>query len=314
MDYRKLARYAETAILFAPRYASEAQRIYDDLSMQQPEKIIYLITTPDIICPTKVSHYESYIIVGIECPLHFFENALYYKKILPYDLKEAVASHNGPFHIDKIYSEYQAGKETGITDENTVLIVTESQDILDFYTYKYEDILSASPALTVKNRVEYLLRENIAASKLHSKKLFGVIFTSKAYEDTADLLCSKIASKARAYKIFLKDINYERLISIDMLDCIVLVDCPMFPCNIKTHIPIVSPFTINTWLANNWSGEYSKNLVSTSDSVEIVSLGQAAELIEAREYKGVPFSNEGVEETNIHMGQAGIASRYSNEK
>ena len=191
-------------------------------------------------------------------------------------------------------------------------MVTENQALLDFYCFKYENVSSFFNFLELKSRVQFLMKENIKSLKFENKKMIGVIFTSVLFEDIADALIKKINGISRAYKIFLKDISYERLISIDNLDCIVLVDCPLFQCDLNLHIPVLSPFSVDCAINNKWSDIYDKNVLVGTESKVLAISSFASELMVKREYQGVLFTND-ENDMSIHQGQKGIASNYENE-
>lgn len=139
-----------------------------------------------------------------------------------------------------------------------------------------------------------------------------MIFTSLLFENIADDICARINQEYRAYKIFLKDISYERLISIDNLDCIVLVDCEFFPCSINLHVPVVSPFVLNCYFENSWSDRFSANHFKGSGSLEIANYHYASEIMVSRLDNAVAYNKE-VESMEIHEGRKGIASEYDDE-
>lgn len=321
LDFSPIESFDVTAILFADKYVSQAQLVYDQLSMQFPNKTLFLILSPNIACSYKSAKFESYVILGVECPLHPFKNAVYFKIPLPKLISQQIINHNGLVFADSIYEASQIN--SGANKTNELLIVTEEQEILDYYVYNYDNVISAFN-LEIKDKVKYIMSENIRAEKLSKFKMFGVVFTSREFENIADNLCTSISSnslptQARAYKIYLRDISYERLISIDMIDCIVLVDCPIFACNINTHIFIVSPFTINVWLTGDWNDRYNKNISNNirninqeTDESQLVLQGRGADIMEMRYFKGVPFANNNGD-TTIYDGKSGIASCYDDE-
>ena len=201
------------------------------------------------------------------------------------------------------------------------LIVTENQSILDYYNYKHESIKRLPNGLALKSRMKHLMKENVNGAKIKEKKLIALVFTDPSFEGVVDELYRRLSRKARVYRVFLKDISYERLISIDHIDCIVLVDCPVFQCDMPIHIPIVSPFSAVCGLCDEWRGEYDRNYtgegdaddVIPSDETSIVALGRAAELMECREFKGVLYGAEDDGDMSIHVGRTGIASKYDSE-
>ncbi|KAI5169486.1 hypothetical protein PAEPH01_0758 [Pancytospora epiphaga] len=317
--------FKEIAIVFSEEFRGVVQSIYDECQRIYPDKVIYLVTAGEVICPIKSDEYESYIVVGIACPLHKFKNAVFYKIEIKQEYADMIASHKGPVLIDSIYSyretnesekeEGQANSErmNGFSNNNEdlpLLIVTESQQILDYYCFNYENIVKLPNKLILKDRIRYLMKESINGSKIGTKKLIGIVFTSLYFENTVDDLYKKLNSISRAYKILLKDISYERLISIEHLDCLVLVDCPVFQCNISLHIPVLSPFSVESGLKELFGHD---SLGTQGESTELSVSGTATELMVQREFKGVIYSGNDEDDMEIHKGKDGIAARYDSE-
>lgn len=307
-----LENFNETAILFSYNFKNEIQTIYNNLLETFPTKNIYLVPSKEILCSSKVTNYESYILVGIECPIHRFKNAFQFKIDLKENFVQKIQNFKGNIVFDSIY-----GKEDVIKKpEDDFLVVTENQLVLDYYSYKYENVEQLDKKLDIKSRVKFLMKENIKANKLNEKKMVGVIFTSPIFEDIASSLVNKINTFSTAYKIFLKDISYERLISIDNIDCIVLVDCPFFQCTFDLHIPVLSPFSVECFITEKWNDQYNRNSFDLSENKEVAIQshlkGHAGELMEKRWFKGVVYETE-EEDFNIYEGKKGIATEYENE-
>lgn len=269
---------------------------------------VYLVSSPSILCSAKCDKYESYILAGIECPLHAFSNSIQFRIELPVKYRTILEEFKGPRFVDSIYDTGSVCCSDPCSQENcnsdqSVLCVTENQDVLDYYCRRYEDVVAPCTELDKRSRVSFLMKESVGTQKLKDKRMIGVIFTSRAFESTADSICAQINEHSRAYKVFLKDVSYERLISIDNLDCIVLVDCPLFQRCLSLHIPMVMPFSVE----GAFSGE-----VHTCSSKELAVKSHASEVMELRLFKGAVYRNN-EEDMAIHVGRKGIASGYENE-
>lgn len=336
VDFSYFAGFREIAIAFTDRYKHVVQQIYDECQELHPTKDIFLVAVKDIICSVKCDPYESYLVVGVACPLHPFKNAAYYTEELDERYFRAIEDHHGPVVFDSIYpvekyvhlvnggeSEILRGGvagpgkrssgSVGHSADTALLVVTEDQKILDYYNYAYESVEKLPNDLVLKDRMRYLMKENINGAKVAEKGMFGIVFTDRSFESVVDALHAKLNEKTRAYKIFLKDISYERLISIDHIDCIVLVDCPVFQCSIPVHIPIISPFSVQCGLNDVWRGEYDRNSVDECLSKELVVRDFAADLMECKEFKGVLYRGDCEDDMNIHTGRTGTASKYDDE-
>lgn len=302
--------FSEIAILFSEKYKCFSKDVYDKLVDLYPSKQILLVPSKSILCSAKSDKYESYFLIGEECPLHSFSNAIQYKIPLEPEIEHKIAQSDGAVFVDSIYSHDSRGYTGEITDETPVMVVTKNQMILDYYAFKYESVESAFGDLEKKSKVQFLMRENAKAMALKNKKMVGVIFTSPSFEELATSIVQSINLFSSAYKIFLKDISYERLISIDNLDSIVLIDCPLFQHNFSLHIPFLSPFSAESAIEDILIDKAEEEM--HSNSKELVIRGNSFEIMESRSFKGAVFCND-EEDMKIYQGKKGIASEYEDE-
>lgn len=350
-------QFNEICILFTPDFINVIQEIHDIICDIFPDKLIFLVSVNNVICASKINKnkYESYLIIGQECPIHRFNNAVYYKQKLTAEMDEMIRSHSGSVIYDSVYSVYDGIDESyeyigsnyyisknnnsnlaanlpadEPTDQHNIpLIISTNQYIVDYYNFHYEEI-NTLPSMIIKDRMKYLMKENINGNKIKNKRIIGIIYTSEDYESMADdIICNikninsfneNINSSNEAvcaYKIFLRDISYERLISIDHLDC------PVFQCDIPIHIPVISPFSVSCAVENKWISTYVKNYITTinrTNTNSSICTGNTAltttiagELMELRDFKGVSFMADN-EVMGIFEGRSGLASKYENEK
>jgi len=329
LNFSTLENFSEVAILFSKKYRDHVKTIYNDVSRQFPHMNVFLVPTKDILCAAKCDAYESYILVGVECPHHRFKNAVQFKIDLEPEIEQIIREHDGPIAVDSIYNYRHESvnsnvalwdSQPGSMDGRQVLVVTENQQVLDYYSYRYENVRKTGD-LESREQVRHLMKENSDGERLLNKRMVGVIFTGCEFEPLATSLVNAINQFSRAYKIFLKDISFERLISIDHIDCLVLVDCPFFQCRIELHVPILSPFAVNCFISEKWSDQYSRNrfeggerreITMESPTMEITIASPAGEILESRWYKGAVFEGED-EDMDIHEGQRGIAMGYEGE-
>ncbi|KAM0680974.1 hypothetical protein GINT2_000756 [Glugoides intestinalis] len=307
-----LENFNTIAILFSTQFKNIVKEIHDELTAKFPLKEILLVPSKDILCSAKCDKYESYVLVGIECILHRFDNAVQYRKPLEIDIERKVADFPGEVFIDSLYNIESKKSLNESIESSPILVVTENQMVLDYYCYKYEEVSSAFNSIDIKSKVKQIMKENVNGERLKEKKMVGVVFTSRLFEELATSIVRKINEFSRAYKIFLKDISYERLISIDNLDCIVLVDCPMFQQNISLHIPVLSPFSVECAINREWKHQYDRNGFQENKEKAIVLQTYSAEIMENRWFKGAIFNNE-EEDMTIYEGRKGIATEYANE-
>jgi len=344
LNFQSLKEYGEVAVVFSKSFKTHATGIYDELTALFPEKELYLIPSHSVICPLKLDDFQAYVIVGTPCPLHPFspQNSVQFKIGMPDKFLPAINGYNGNVIYDPVYI-LEGGSQKGLNtvDSDTecgladsALIVTENQALLDYYSTAIENVISADESLKSTNKVSHLMKEHSNAEKIHQKKAFLVIFTHRALESVAVGVSKKLKKIANAYVAFLKDISYERLISMDNIDCIVLVDCRVFKCTIRTHIPVISLFSFEIAMKQlddiamkqlenreheigttprDESKEIQEMKSPCDESKEIRIHSGIAELMVNRAYQGVPYGNDQSTDTCIHKGQTGIASKYQDE-
>lgn len=328
MDLSFFKNFSECAIVFSAQYKNIIQHIYDELSELFPEKDIYLLSSDTILCSTKFKQFQSYLIVGVQCPLHPFDNALQYKVKLKEEYRDSILTSDVSI-VDSIYDisqfEILSSKIIQLGDKNfnkdienmnvntQITVVSDYQEVYSYFSSQFENVTCANEKLYPVSRVQTMMKESTVGAKIKSKKLIGVIFTNKCFEHLAESITTRLNEFTRAYKIYLKDVSYERLISIDNLDCIVLVDCPLFECNLKLHIPVLTPFSVDCALSGEFVNSYDKNKIIDTTSKELVVRTYASDLMVKREYQGVLYRVD-EEDMTIHQGKSGIAAEYENEK
>lgn len=341
-------KFNETAIIFSHGFSHKAREIYKKYTKMFPTNNIFLINKNKIICAATFDKYESYIIIGIECPLHPFKNKVCYKTNVTEDEWERIIGFDGFIIFDSTILTEKRTKEienhnnkynkndcnandskniiqitTKDTKDTRVLVVSRNQEFFDYFNNIYEKAEKFYDEIIIKDRIKYLMKENMNANIIKNKKMFGIIYTSNVFEPTCNELHNKLNKMGRAYKIFLRDISYERLISIENIDCIVLVDCPLNDCDIRVHIPIVSPFSVSCSIRNEWTDNYKKNWVCEEEGwiskdeeriegTDLKIISYAGELLMEKEYQGVQYRT-GDEDMEIYKGKLGIASKYSTE-
>ncbi len=171
--------------------------------------------------------------------------------------------------------------------------------------------------------VNFIMKQNIRGNFVKGKEVFCVIFTSVYYEKVADEII-KILTKLgkNCYKLFLKCVSYERLITIDTAECIILVDCPFVEYEHYGY-NIITPFSLSAGLGGKWLCKHKRNLIKYEEndvdekmSTDIVSrVERIGKIVQGKTFKGVGFGNMGsVEDMTIYEGKRGVASCYEDNK
>lgn len=302
----------EVAILFSPAYADMACTVYRELEQRLAAEL-FLVASNEVLCAAKADRFPAHVLLGVECPLHPFSVAVRLQRPLPEAYAEQIAAHTGALYVDSTYAgAQQSASDIGslFRDCESGLVVSECPAICKYFTETYENVTLACKTIAPADRMAFLMRENTRATRLDTCQAFAVVYTSPSFEHEATALCAQIGARARAYPVFLRDVSYERLIAIDTLDCIVLVDCPLFTPDIRLHIPLVSPHTVACWLAGVWADHA---VPCNGAPTELVASGYVGELLAQRAYKGVPPRAMDSENMEIHEGRRGIAMGYSDE-
>ncbi|KAL6120885.1 hypothetical protein NUSPORA_02306 [Nucleospora cyclopteri] len=157
------------------------------------------------------------------------------------------------------------------------------------------------------------MKENTNGRFIKEKSVFAIIYTNKYYEEIAEKAYKLLRKYKRSvYKLFLKDVNYERLISIDSIECIVLIECPSIPFTIDIHIPVISLFSMCRGIDDQWTNDYSRNQIKIIEKKEkreekvekeenaliFTDNTAVSDILVKRDFQGVPFKNKEEKEEN----------------
>lgn len=363
-------------VVFTKEYTNEAKEIYDFIDKNHEGINTYMITVNDIICPLKINDsFDTYILVGNDCPMHHFANKNVYKynNIVVKNEEDQIVDikENDCLGNCKIYRNKTDMKEflsnLFVEDKNICNklnsccienkkkktceekedkerenscsgnVCTQKTEICEVNAYKNKDAAENNLVLEenlkiyedyfkkVQNECEssFFMKENIKGKHFADKTVFAIIFTSIYYEKYANEAYNLLKKyKSNVFKLFLKDVNYERLISVDSVDCIILIDCPMFECNINIHIPIINVFNLCRGIDQQWVGDnFIQNKVKLykTDKIEnnsersiLIRDGDLAQILVKREFQGVEYKTS-QEDMEIHKGRRGIANAYESE-
>ncbi|ORD94170.1 hypothetical protein ECANGB1_1086 [Enterospora canceri] len=331
--------YKNIVVAFTAEYSEEARQIYDAIVDTDEHSNAFLTYTKNIICPLKLKNvFDEYVLVGPTCPLH--RHIRKNKKVIEYfgtvvlDKDEKVTSINETDNMDQ-YKILQANDDI----KEIVGAIRSGQDIFDIKTIKYIPFTNKTIAdifkkyqikmtknideKSMKEQVDFYAKENILGKHIDSKRVFAIVFTSKHYQNTVDQ-AYEILRKYRhsVIKMYLKDVSYERLISVDSIECIILVDCPLFECDIPLHIPVISLFSMCRGIDKEWVGvNYKQNSVeiklnqrelNSRMSDLVIRKTEVAEILKQRDFQGVEYKKDDCD-YEIHEGRKGIASSYETE-
>ncbi|AFM98500.1 Diphthamide synthase subunit DPH2 [Encephalitozoon hellem ATCC 50504] len=309
----KLRGKTEVGLLSTEEYKHMLRDVYDHIKGRHPHVDTFLLNGEGILCPLKTKSFEFFVLLGVCCPLHPFEDFISISCCMSQEDMNRLEGKQENIVCDSVYGGYSSKSEDEI-DSNT-FVVTKSQMFYDYYFYKYD--AKSFYELEKRDRMQYLSSKCNKGRMIQDLQIFAIIFTSRVYEELARTIRKALISRRKnAYLLFLKDLSYERMITIEGTECIVIVDCPLFECNLELHIPIVTPFEVEYAFSGEWK-RFDKNSFSIepepkSDCTEIDLVGRAGRILLKSEGQNVPYCY-GEEDMSIHNGESGIPCRYDSE-
>ncbi|ORD99360.1 hypothetical protein A0H76_977 [Hepatospora eriocheir] len=273
----------EHVVIFYKKYVKEAKSVYDNIESENK----FLISSNDeILCSLKFDiQADKYYLIGIECIEHKFDNSI------------------------KIIEQIEI-------DVDNKVIKTKNQNIMNYLSLKYDGFKPYYDDVIEFNSIQYLMKECSNSKLIDKYDVFGIVFTNKTYESVADKIIKTLSNK-NCYKLYTKDVSYERLYSIDIVECVILIDCPLFNYNLK----YITPFSVYTHFNKEWNvDDYDRNIVNLNIKTDLkdeISLSKELKItnqnlvkkINNKSFLGVEFKNH-IEDMNIHEGNSGIASDY----
>lgn len=308
LSSRLTGRCGEIGLLSTDECRDMIRPVHNHIRMHHPQITVFLLNGDGILCPLKTEALGFFVLLGVCCPVH------------PFGESVGVASRIGDedrARLDTetrriVYDTVHGGEGTA---EEGMVVVTRSQMLFDYYFYRYN--AESFYPLDQRDRMQFLAARCNRGGGIRDLGIFAVVFTSREYEELARTIRRAIASRGKnAYLLFLKDISYERLITIEGTECIVVVDCPLFDCShIDLHIPVVSPFEVEFAFSGAWTGRFDKNSfetggAGTSSCTDLDVVDRAGRLL--LRTHSIPFSYE-EENMEICMGQRGTAQGYEDE-
>lgn len=309
---RKLRNKTQVGVLSTTECKDMIKPVYDYIKTKAPLMDVFLLNGDGILCPLKTEDFEFFVLLGVPCPIHAFKESVSATcEISSEDLHKLKGYKNVVYDPTYFCPPVEPSSES-------VLVVTRSQMFYDYYFYRY-DAESFYP-LEKRDRIQYLASKCNKGERIRGCSIFAIIFTSKVYEELAKSIRKALISRRKnAYLLFLKDLTYERMITIEGTECIVVVDCPLFDCShIELHIPVVTPFEVEYALSNNWNSKFEKNSFDVSDvpaggCTEIDLIDRVGRILVRSSGQGVPFGSEDECDTGIHLGLRGTSQGYVSE-
>lgn len=315
LDYKKIQNeiknIKEIAILASKEYANRVDDVYKNIEEMDDDVDIFILSGDSILCPCKVNKFDFYVVLGVACPIHKFDNAVFMIEDLSDDDLKKLKEFNGRIICDSTYN-YDVPE---VKDNNECLILSKNELFKRYYAIR-EDCKFYFD-YNGEKKMNFLMTRINKAEKVRNKQIFAVLFTSYVYEELAIKVKNQIINSGKyAYLLHLKNVHYNRLITIEGIDAIVLIDCPLFDnINIDIFIPIVTPCEINYVLTGQWDAKYDSNKIDEkkiSTCTDLTQVKGAGQIILQSGWLGLEYGCDN-KDYNIYEGDTGIADSYNNE-
>lgn len=309
IDFNKLNGLTDICIISSKEYAHLVQGVYDKIQYFNKLLNIYILSSDDIICSLKHQKFDLSIILGVECPEHKFKNSINYKITLSDCELNEIKKYKSVVY-DSLYSLPSIWKL-----EDEILIVSKNINFCNYYSKKYNCKFLYN--LSEMTKMEFLSKRINLAEMCKHNKMFAIVFVHESYLNLAVTVQKALQQTGRyAYILHLKNVRYTRLITIEKIDTIILIDCPAFDnLEIDVSLPILTPADVQYILSNDWDGSYDQNkfaYVVPENEKNIVKYEGAGKLLLESEFFGIQYENEN-KILEIHEGKRGVPKEYENE-
>ncbi|KAF9765003.1 hypothetical protein NGRA_0069 [Nosema granulosis] len=317
LDYekiqKKIANIKELAILASKDYSNMVEDVYTKIQRMNNEIEIFILSGDTILCPSKATKFDFYVVLGVACPLHNFDDAVYVNQDLNDEDLEQIKNFDGNVICDSTFNY----KDGTIEHEKTTKCMIVSKNSLFKRYYATQKDCTFLFGYDGESKMDFLMARINKAEKVRAKQIFAVLFTSYIFEEKAIKVKNQIVNSGRyAYLLHLKNVHYNRLITIEGIDAIVMIDCPLFDnLNIDIFIPIVTPCEINYMLTGQWDGIYDSHKIDEkhiSTTTDLTQVKGAGEIILQSGFLGLEFGSDN-KDYKIYEGQTGIADSYEKE-
>ncbi|KAK6089756.1 hypothetical protein P3W45_001258 [Vairimorpha bombi] len=302
-------------IIASKGYAYMVKEVYDKIIEHDESSNIFILTSDDIICPLKNNKGDLYIILGVSCPEHHFENAVYLQEDLSDEDLDRIKKYQNII-FDSMHERYNRNKEIQLNKE--IVVVSKNTDFFKYFSRIYDCV--SFYGLVSENKMEFLTRRINISQIAKNNKTFAIIFVHEIFKDLALKIRDTLIKSSRyAYTLFLRNVRYSRLITIEKIDTLVLIDCPVFDnYKIDVTLPILSPADVQYILTQKWDSNYNTNnfnvVLENTEDKDICKYEGAGKLILDSEFFGIEYGNPDKNDYEIHEGKKGVASEYEHEE
>lgn len=297
-----------------------AADVYDHVLSINEHFKVHILEPMEVACRFKTSEYDFYVIITLECPFHSFKNATTFKSTDPISIEKQKSYIFDSYYrlIDQknIHENNYVRRQRDSPDEK--FIVTDSQRFYDYFFYvTYAKSISNKNEVVEKDKVRFHVSRLALIDKIKGKQTFGIFFASTEYKELAQRISKLLESKGKeVLMVFLKNISWERLVAIEFVEVLVVIDCPLYThFDIDIHLPLVTPFELAQSFKSTWNGEYDINEFKVEDydgdgSFEGLTNSISAEIVLKRKTQDLEYSVQDLEDMKIHPGLRGNSVEY----
>lgn len=274
---------------------------------------VRILEPAEIACRYKTPRYDLHVLLTLECPFHSFENAVLLKR----------KCDSSVFRDDAVFDSRFPSAARNVSEdaylEGTRVVVSDNQRFYNYFFY-VTGATSFSGAASEEDRVRFLVSRLSLVDKVRGRRTFGIFFSSAEYRALAERISKFLEERGKeTLLVFVRDISWERLVAIEFAEVFVVIDCPFYThFDIKTHVPLVTPFEVALSFKETWDGKYGINEFEIaglsekgSPSPVLPSSEGSAEMVLCRGTYDVEYSAGDATDTSIHPGLQGNTEGYS---
>lgn len=314
LDFHELEEKAKKAVTVAvicnASTASMVQETHAAILRANAAASVRVLEPAEIACRHRTPRYDLHVLLTLECPFHSFENAVLLKR----KCTSSVFVNDAVF--DSRFGRASQNISEGAYLERTCVVVSDCQRFYNYFFY-VAGAASSAGAANEGDRVRFLISRLALVDKVRTRRTFGIFFSSAEYRTLAEKVSKFLEKRGReTLLVFVRDISWERLVAIEFAEVFVVIDCPFYThFDIKTHVPLVTPFEVALSFKETWDGKYGINEFETVGlSAEEGSMTPSTEggtkMVLCRGTYDVEYSAGDSVDISIHPGLSGNSEGY----
>lgn len=311
-DLEEKAKKATTiAVICNVNTVSMVPETHAAILRANAEASVRILEPTEIACRYKTPRYDLHVLLTLECPFHSFKNVVLLRRVC------ASFVSRDDFVYDSRFPHASRNVSEDAYFEGTRVVVSDCQRFYNYFFY-VAGATSFSGAACEEDRVRFLISRMALVDKVRGRRTFAIFFSSAEYRRLAERISKFLEERGReTLLVFVRDISWERLVAIEFAEAFVVIDCPFYThFDIKTLVPLVTPFEVALSFKETWDGKYGINefeIVGLSAENDSISppLNESTEMVLCRGTYNVEYSAEDSADTSINPGLKGNSEGYS---